>query len=302
MFRTTSLSSAGHSKRLTLIRFSSGAASRSEKNEKLGRLVGASNQYYDLTANDMAGRRTFALDDDGVNEVDPRTRERVETTRTTWINPPSVRGVSPARAPEPVPSPPTVTPAPMAPMAPIAPVAPAPVQLEEKVTYKQETVGPIPGPIPPPPMIQVTGAGPVLQPAYAQPAYQPVYAQPSLPQTTTVALTQRVERSQQDIQAEIRRLELQKELDRLERRDMPAPPQLYLGAQPYYGPAQYQNLHFPRPRSKSVGRHVEFVKEPEREKGKSSAHLEVCIHANTHRRKEGESQAGQGHAGDIDIA
>jgi len=127
---------------------------------------------------------TYQFDGDRLGP--PRDTEHVETLRTEWINPPSVRGAPSVRAPSPARSHRTVR-------------AASPIR--EEVTFIQQQ-----SPVPPPVIIQ------------QQPQVVTAPFAPTAPMPMTVATTTRTtERSHADIEAEIRRLEREKEIVRLER-------------------------------------------------------------------------------------
>ncbi|PNS14652.1 HBS1-like protein [Sphaceloma murrayae] len=114
--------------------------------------------------------------------------EHYESIRTEWINPPSVRGASPARSSR------TVR----------APSPPPPPKQETKVVIEERVA--------PPPQV-----------VYQQPAPQVIYqnpvpvAPPPPVQPMALQITERTERTHADIESEIKRLELERELVRIER-------------------------------------------------------------------------------------
>ncbi|KAF4556392.1 Hypothetical protein D9617_1g082690 [Elsinoe fawcettii] len=127
--------------------------------------------------------KTYTFESDGRLA---ENRDHYEAIRTEWINPPSVRGASPARSQR------TVR----------APSPPPPPRQETKVVI-QETAPP-----PPPQVIYQQPAPPIVQ--FAPQPPPPV-------QPMALQITERTERTHADIESEIKRLELERELVRLER-------------------------------------------------------------------------------------
>lgn len=137
---------------------------------------------------------------DGDRLVNGNRNDHYEAIRTEWINPPSVRGISPARSSRTViinNSPPPV---------PVVPVA-APVVEEVKVKVEEKVAAPVG--VLPPPVPQVLVPPPIPQAYYPPPM--------PMPMPMTVAVANRVERSHHDISEEIRRLEIERSLVAAER-------------------------------------------------------------------------------------
>ncbi|KAG8630384.1 hypothetical protein KVT40_002003 [Elsinoe batatas] len=128
--------------------------------------------------------KTYTFESDGRLA---ENRDHYESIRTEWINPPSVRGASPARSQR------TVR----------APSPPPPPRQETKVVIQEQIPPPPPQIIyqqSPPPLVQVAPPAP-------PPPVQPMALQ----------ITERTERTHADIESEIKRLELERELVRIER-------------------------------------------------------------------------------------
>lgn len=149
------------------------------------------NNFQSLTQ--FAEVKTYTFESDGQLA---ENKEHYESIRTEWINPPSVRGAPSVRAASPARSQRTVR-------APSPP--PAPPRQETKVVIEERAA-----PTPPPPQIIYQQAPPQVQ--YVQPPAPPPPVQPM-----ALQITERTERSHQDIESEIKRLELERELVRLER-------------------------------------------------------------------------------------